>query len=753
VNTERLFSDDPVDGTEVAPDVLGRRAYVEHVVALLERVRDQSDSSVLAMIAPWGAGKSSVLAMTISLLKAGGDADGWLVAEYNPWTYSDLESLVQGFFAELRQALPKDARWSEARQRLGEFAKAISPLGALGGLAGVDASTILAAAAEKLGGDTSAAATKRKAEESLREVGRPVLVMLDDLDRLTPQELLLVFKLVRLVGRLPNVYYLLCYDERTLLDVLRRTELVGDDEARGRDYLEKMVQVRLDLPPLRERQTGSLVDSALNAVITRNDLVVGPEDTHRLSLAYHEHLKDQLTTPRAVRRLFAQVDAFYGVVGAEVNFVDFVLVTFLRTVEPGVYAMLQRYKAELTATDPLVSMDRTATPRDRLDQWRQRLQDAGVPGDHIGGILAVLALLFVPIRSAKENMSYAASYLEDIARYRGVGHVDYFDRYFTFGVPEEDIADSVVRDALHQLGAHAGGAALEHLSARLVDDTDRVVRKLRTMRADGLTPPIELLELLGDRYLEIPEDVPFFGTDPRRTVEFFARDLLSDVPAAEGPTLLNRMSADDSGLALAAWVVARLPAQGTDADSETVSERVPKRITWSDDARHTVRELVTERLRSAASGQLADVPDDVFDLVWVWSQLDQDGLRAWLRDQVDSGRWSLLEVLGRLVPTGIQIGGGPRQRVLGDLSLGVVDDLFGLDHILDNLAEQIDRVDTNRGPRVTDPTPDQREEHVLATLRAARDRKIAESSGLDDDTTESTSAPSAPPEEDPDAAP
>ena len=137
MNTERLFSDDPVDGTEDAPDVLGRRAYAEHVVALLERVRRQSESSVLAMIAPWGAGKSSVLAMTISLLKARGGADGWLVAEYNPWTYSDLESWIHGFFAELRQALPKDARWSEARRRLGEFAKAISPLGALGALAEV----------------------------------------------------------------------------------------------------------------------------------------------------------------------------------------------------------------------------------------------------------------------------------------------------------------------------------------------------------------------------------------------------------------------------------------------------------------------------------------------------------------------------------------------------------------------------------------------------------------------------------------
>jgi hypothetical protein len=79
VNTERLFSDDPVDGTERAPDVLGRRTYAEHVVGLLERVRGQSESSVLAMIAPWGAGKSSVLAMTITLWwTAVATMAGWL---------------------------------------------------------------------------------------------------------------------------------------------------------------------------------------------------------------------------------------------------------------------------------------------------------------------------------------------------------------------------------------------------------------------------------------------------------------------------------------------------------------------------------------------------------------------------------------------------------------------------------------------------------------------------------------------------
>jgi predicted KAP-like P-loop ATPase len=76
------------------------------------------------------------------------------------------------------------------------------------------------------------------------------LIILDDLDRLEPAELLLTFKLVRLVGRLPNVYYLLTYDERTLVDVLKRTDLVGEEDGRAQAYLEKMIQVRLDIPPL-----------------------------------------------------------------------------------------------------------------------------------------------------------------------------------------------------------------------------------------------------------------------------------------------------------------------------------------------------------------------------------------------------------------------------------------------------------------------------------------------------------------------
>jgi predicted KAP-like P-loop ATPase len=142
-------------------------------------------------------------------------------------------------------------------------------------------------------------------------------VILDDLDRLAPDELLLVFKLVRLLGRLPNIYYLMCYDEQTLLDVLARSDLVGDSHERALDYMEKIVQVRIDVPPLREVQISQGVDNAINTILGDEELE--PIDIERIAEAYREHLADRLTTPRAIRRLFAQVDAFYGPIKDEVN--------------------------------------------------------------------------------------------------------------------------------------------------------------------------------------------------------------------------------------------------------------------------------------------------------------------------------------------------------------------------------------------------------------------------------------------------
>lgn len=111
----------------------------------------------------------------IRLLQRQDGSKDWLIAELNPWLYSDLESLTAALFSEIRAALPKEERWSEARQKIGGFGQAISPLGKLTALAGLDSEGLIQAFSDRITGDTSASAAKRKAEDALRQVGQPVL--------------------------------------------------------------------------------------------------------------------------------------------------------------------------------------------------------------------------------------------------------------------------------------------------------------------------------------------------------------------------------------------------------------------------------------------------------------------------------------------------------------------------------------------------------------------------------------------------
>lgn len=264
---DQWLSDDPLPTLDDV-GMFGRGAVVDHVMRILLAVRTQSESSAVSLIGAWGSGKTSVLnELSRRLRSIAIPEEEWLVAVFNPWQYAEPSALYTGFFAELRNALPKGDRWSDTRSKIAALGRRMSPLASFTQLAGFGSKDLVDGVLAEL--ETSATAQKEAAEKALRDFRKPILVIVDDLDRLSADELLHVFKLVRLVGRLPNVYYMLSYDEQTIVDLLRKTDLVpANDARRAMDYLEKMVQVRVDMPLLRDYEVDAVVGEALERVVS-----------------------------------------------------------------------------------------------------------------------------------------------------------------------------------------------------------------------------------------------------------------------------------------------------------------------------------------------------------------------------------------------------------------------------------------------------------------------------------------------------
>ena len=86
----------------------------------------------------------------------------------------------------------------------------------------------------------SAEAQRRALETDLRDLSRRVVVVVDDLDRVEPDQVRDVVRLIKLVADFPNTTYLVAYDREAIEAALDRT--THD----GRAYLEKIVQVAHD---------------------------------------------------------------------------------------------------------------------------------------------------------------------------------------------------------------------------------------------------------------------------------------------------------------------------------------------------------------------------------------------------------------------------------------------------------------------------------------------------------------------------
>ncbi|MFJ2194083.1 P-loop NTPase fold protein [Kitasatospora sp. NPDC087861] len=690
----RFFNDDPVDGSADLPDLLGHERYADHTVGLLQDVRDQSESGVLALIGPWGSGKSSVLKMVLHRLREAEPAS-WSVAELNPWLYSDLDSLTAALFSEIRAALPKGDRWSVAREKVRDFGISISPLGKVGGLFGLDVSEVVKDVANRIGGDTSASAAKKSADTALREADRPVLVVMDDLDRLTPDELLLVFKLVRLVGNLPNVYYLISFDERTLLDVLSRSDLVGGSEHRASEFLEKIVQVRLDLPAFRERDAIRLVDGCLTTLLENHQLTLTKTEERRFGLAYIQYLQDRLLTPRAIKRLFGQAAASLGDLAGEVDLVDFLLVTFLRTSEPGVYRLLSRHRAELTGSGTSLFAQERRQRDELADLWRTRLKEAGVDPGHLDGVLGLLASLFPRLAG---QLGGGVSGEPPQAR-RGIGSGDYFDRYVVFGVPDDDLPDAVLAAALAQVESAISGAEADELWLRFQDDTHRVARRIQQrLQVGGRLPSRQLLIQMAELFASLTAEKEVI-ISPEFAVIVLAQNLFRTLAADERVEVLDLMAASAGGADLAG-VVLRNAIQPADTEPAFAQESDE----WFAAARAAVLGRLEQHLATAGGRPADELGDLDISLLWRWSRLDPASARRWVRRRLDDGTWDLLVLLTKLLRA-------PRTP----WSAIDADDLEALDGLVDR-AEVYALCDRTEIPEADESAPAQ----LLRALGRAR---------------------------------
>jgi hypothetical protein len=586
---------------------LGRAPLAsKQVRQVVERLTTSRESATFALVGEWGSGKTWLLD---ALLRALVSSPDWgttrcTVVHFNPWYYADEQALFAGFASLLVQQTLKRGR---ARARLAELLNLVGPSAKFGA---VDLTAVVNQAGMALGA-TTPSRIRDTVVEGLADSGRQLLIVMDDLDRLNPDELLILFKLVRLVGDVPGLHYLLAYDEDTLHHLLKQTAIAAGSSERARRYLEKIVERRWEAPPLTDEQLDEILFGKLS-------LTEGDRSNPGLGYRLETLVRAVVTTPRAAARYVDLANAIPDRVRDEIHQGDLHLTLFLRVAAPALWKAIIQERQFLVGggpyrIDPRVRKEHAEAV---LKRFRAATSDLAFGED----LLDLVVDSFPSFAHALDPQNMRSA---DALR---IGHSDFVDHYLWLDLPPGSISETAVTSALRRLPDEVAEREIRDLlvtaprltlgslwrNARDNRVSKPQVFKLfeRLYQTHGVTATFGVLAITADRYIfSITNDL----------LKQMSEDELSELIVEEGyenrPLLVK----------LVTQLHAR-PEDGTKVLNNFVTE-----------ISHPIASTLTDRLENA--GTPAFPESSTRDDLRMLFELDSDSARSLVKRRLEALAW------------------------------------------------------------------------------------------------------------------
>lgn len=470
-----LSSDRP--STDPKDDLFGHAPFAKSLADSICH-HHGSDGMVLALYGPWGSGKSTVLSYVRHYLEQRPEAEQPVIITFNPWWFSGQENLARAFLGQLQAVLPgKSEKFKKLGDLLSDFAEGIGGLVDLTGTT-FGAGTLVGKALSKFRRNPKdVPGLKASISKVLADAQQRILVIIDDIDRLTPEETRQLLTVIKALADFPNVIYLLAFDREVAAEAIsQQTGMPGER------YLEKIIQVPFEIPPVDRTALHAAFFQRLDEVLVGTP--DGMFDQSYWSNVFHDGIDALIKVPRDIVRFGNTLSVTYPSVVGEVNPVDFIAIEALRVFMPTVYDVVRSNQDQFAG-------HRSASHGSHDKKEFQAFHDAwikDIPEELRESTMSLLRRIFPKL----ENTTYGADWVAEWRKNQRVCVPELFPTYFRLAVApgtirrSEMVALLALADTPDLLGQSLVKATLEK-------------------RSDGISKVRALLERLMDY---VPKDIP-----------------------------------------------------------------------------------------------------------------------------------------------------------------------------------------------------------------------------------------------------
>lgn len=459
-----------------AQDRLKRADFAGRLAGVLSE-RNLPEGRVFAIRGGWGYGKSSLKNLITERLDEQEQGADWL--DFNPWQWGNSDAIVRALFGQIADRLGGDLSKAaqgraEALRRYGAIVSGVAkPLETAGGdskgISSVLTNASVIAIASAVGFDMPAVTTvaailaglaigmpmvgrvlqyigrdtsddpldkvRGDLENRLRKLDHPLVIFVDDIDRLEPEQIRMLLRHVKANANLPNIVFVLLFQ---LNIVERALDPVADND--GRAFLEKIVQASFDLPIVPADAVRRIFLEELAKLAELYATEANGFSPNEWNAALVDCIQPRLRNLRDARRLISSVASHLPLHGAndafEVNILDFLVLETLRVFEPSLHGALFRERGLL-----LQEFGRPSEKKPTENQAAEERLLENVPEERRAIARETIYHLFPPLALAVERVTITRESRKEWIAAKRICSTRHFSRYFELQTADGEVSE------------------------------------------------------------------------------------------------------------------------------------------------------------------------------------------------------------------------------------------------------------------------------------------------------------------------
>lgn len=328
--------DRPIENS--GEDLLNRSKFAKYVADAIASLNDEHHGTVIGIQGHWGCGKTSLAKMVKQELQSiNGQSKNSIkkmkFLHLETWLATDRETLIREFFTLILNAvdseIDKDGKLHvDIKKYANEFGRRLIRSASFGFQpCGIGISFD---GAELIGSvnEPSLDEQKQKINIKLGKNEMPRFIFfIDDIDRLSYEDIAVLFQLIKNIGDFNNITYVLCYDKEIVGKALDK---VHSDK--GYQYIEKVIQIPIDVPTVGKGYIDNYFLNLLNPLAKEIPYVCFDEEHFRA--VYHNGISACLQDLRDCNRLYNAFSFKHSIMNADCDFADLLAFTLLEIKYP-----------------------------------------------------------------------------------------------------------------------------------------------------------------------------------------------------------------------------------------------------------------------------------------------------------------------------------------------------------------------------------------------------------------------------------